>query len=259
LILKETGMEITDELVSRITAELWRRLGPESGPAAARPRLLVVGDPAALSPAARDEILKYFEVLENPAPGLPFMRRQEDENLKYFEGLENPADCGASFTADSVLVTSLSLQALVRVAAGEEGCTPEGRALLAALLQGRPAAVLKSGLIWRRCQGAAPRPLLDRYVRCEDLLVSYGVKLVDEAEIISALLGRSAGRVRPVSAPAVSGRPSGRRRVLTEAEVRAACPVAGGSGQTLRLGPGDFLTPLARDYVQSLKLNLSRG
>jgi hypothetical protein len=100
---------------------------------------------------------------------------------------------------------------------------------------------------------------LDRYVRCEDLLVSYGVKLVDEAEIIAALLGRSAGRVRPVSSVPVSGRPSGRRRVLTEAEVRAVCPVAGGPGQTLRLGPGDFLTPLARDYVQALKLNLSRG
>jgi hypothetical protein len=229
-------MEITDELVNKITAELWRRLEPSARTPVARPRLLVVGEPEALSPAARAEILKHFEVLENQG------------------------DCCASFEADSVLVTRLSLQALVRVAAGEEGCTPEGRALMAALLQGRPAAVLTSGLIWRRCQTTAPRPLLDRYVRCEDLLTSYGVKLVDEAEIIAALLGRSAGRERPGSAAPVSAAPiSGRRRVLTEAEVRAACPVAGGPGQTLNLGPGDFLTPLARDYVQSLKLNLSSG
>jgi ethanolamine utilization protein len=228
-------MEITDELVRKITEELRRRLELEAPPSAGRPRLLVVGDTAALSPEAQAELRKHFEVLENPA------------------------DCRDSCEAEAVLVTRLSLQALVRVAAGEEGCTPEGRALLAALLQGRPAAVLTNGLVWRRYQGTAPRPLLDRYVRCEDLLASYGVKLVDEAEIIAALLGRSAGRDRPPSAALVSGRPKVRRRALTEAEVRAACPVAGGPGQTLVLAPGDFLTPLARDYVQSLKLNLSRG
>jgi hypothetical protein len=62
----------------------------------------------------------------------------------------------------------------------------------------------------------------------------------------------------PSKEPAVSASSSGRRRVLTEAEVRIACPVAGGPGQTLRLAPGDLLTPLARDYVQSLKIDLSR-
>ena len=226
-------MEITDELVRKITAEISRRLEPETSATAgrARPRLLVVGDPAALSPEARAEIRKYFEMLEDPD----------------------------SLAHEAVLVTSLGIQALVRVAAGDEGCTPEGRALLTALLEGRPAAVLKTGLVWRRHQGTAPRPLLDRYIRCEDLLAGYGVKFVDEAEIIAALLGKSAGRDRPASAAPVSGRPRGRRRVLTESEVRAACPVAGGPGQTLNLAPGDLLTPLARDYVQSLKIDLSRG
>jgi len=226
-------MEINDELVQKITEELWRRLGPQAPAADGRPRLLVVGDSAVLQPASWAELQKHFEVLENQA------------------------DC--CVPPEAVLVTSLSLQALVRVAAGDEGCTPEGLALMTALLEGRPAAVLKSGLVWRRYQGTAPRPLLDRYVRCEDLLVSYGVKLVDEAEIIPALLGRSVGRRDPVQAAPASGRPRGRRRVLTEAEVRVACPAAGGPGQTLRLAPGDLLTPLARDYVQSLKIGLSRG
>ena len=225
-------MEITDELVGRITAELWRRLSPETPPADVRPRLLLTGDPKALSPEARSEIQNHFEILESPV---------------YSE---------ASPAAEAVLVTCLSLQALVRVAAGDEGCTPEGRDLLTALLEGRPAAVLKSGLVWRRFQGTAPRPLLDRYVRSEDILVSYGVKLVDEAEITAALLGRSAPRDRPPR-PAPAPRP--RRRVLTENEVRAACPVAGGPGQTLCLAPGDVLTPLARDYVQSLRISLELG
>ncbi|MDR2725886.1 MAG: hypothetical protein LBC90_07515, partial [Candidatus Adiutrix sp.] len=220
-------MEITDELVRKITAELLRRLGPEIPAAMGRPRLLVVGDPAALSTEARAEINEHFEVLENPA------------------------DCGLS--REAVLITSLSIQALVRVAAGDEGCTPEGRALLAALLEGRPAAVLKTGLAWRRCQGTAPRPLLDRYVRCEDLLASYGVKLVDETEITAALLGKSMGRSWTVPAVPAPRRPAGRKRVLTESEVRALCPASGGPRQTLSLAPGDILTPLARDYVQSLK------
>jgi len=53
--------------------------------------------------------------------------------------------------------------------------------------------------------------------------------------------------------------PRGRRRILTEADVRAACPVAGGPGQILSLAPGDILTPLAQDYVQSLKIILEGG
>ena len=67
----------------------------------------------------------------------------------------------------------------------------------------------------------------------------------------------TAETVRP--GPAAPAPVRGRRRVLTEAEVRAACPLAGGPGQTLSLEPGDILTPLARDYVQSLKIDLRYG
>jgi ethanolamine utilization protein len=228
-------MEITDELVQKITAELWRRIGPEAPAPRARPRLLLAGGLEILSPEARAEIEKHFELKAAPEDGRALPE------------------------AEAVLVTSLSIQALVRVAAGDEGCTTEGRALLAALLEGRPAAVLTSGLAWRRYQGTAPRPLLDRYVRCEDVLASYGVKLVDEAEIIAALLGRSAQEGRPAQASAAAPPARNRRRVVNETEVRSLCPVAGGPGQTLKLSPGDILTPLALDYVQSLKIDLSRG
>jgi len=82
-------------------------------------------------------------------------------------------------------------------------------------------------------------------------------ELVDK--ITAEVRRRLEAQAPPASAAGVPAGAAARRRVLTEAEVRAACPVAGGPGQTLVLGPGDFLTPLARDYVLSLKLNLSRG
>jgi hypothetical protein len=223
-------MEITDDLVRYITDELLKRLarGGEAAPAD-RPRLLLVGDPRDLSPPVLAEIRRHFEVLTEP-----------------------PADPSEPFEA-SVLLTRLGLQALVRVAEGEAGCTPEGLALMAALLHGRPAVVLKSGLVWHRHRGAAPRALLDRYARCENSLTSYGVRLAEEGGLIAALVGRE-----PAAAPPSGPRP-GRRRVLSETEVRAACPAAGGPGQILNLEPGALLTPLARDYVLSMKIALVRN
>ena len=79
-------------------------------------------------------------------------------------------------------------------------------------------------------------------------------------ELVKKITAEILKRLEPEKpvAPA-SARPRGRRRVLTEAEVRAACPVAGGPDQILNLSPDDILTPLALDYVQSLKITLSRG
>jgi hypothetical protein len=73
-------------------------------------------------------------------------------------------------------------------------------------------------------------------------------------------LSDSAGAGQERAGNGAGGRaPGPGRRVLTEADLRAACPVAGGPGQTFRLSPGDILTPLAQDYVQSMKIDLSRG
>ena len=81
-------------------------------------------------------------------------------------------------------------------------------------------------------------------------------------ELVRKIIEEVRRRLEPAEpAPAVpvSGRPWKGRRVMTEAEVRAACPAAGGPGQTLSLAPGDILTPLARDYIQSLKIELDYG
>jgi hypothetical protein len=87
-------------------------------------------------------------------------------------------------------------------------------------------------------------------------------------ELVSKITDELWRRLEPEASPAVgrpaqdapvSGRLQGRRRVLTEAEVRAACPAAGGPGQTLVLAPGDFLTPLALDYVRSMSIKLIVG
>lgn len=237
-------MQISDELIKHITNELMKRL---SGKATSKPLLHLVGSREHLSTVCLSQIQECFEIYEHCS--------WEDQL---------PASA-------SVLITSLSLQALTRVASGDEGCTVEGRALLAALLNGQPVAALKDGLMWRRYMSTAPKGLLNRYAHYETILQGYGLKLVDESEVTAALLGNRSEKW-PLSAPqetlgriGYSGpepsaaKPQRGRRVISEADIIAECPVAKGLGQTLCLGSDDILTPLARDYALTMKIDLIKG
>lgn len=239
-------MQISDDLIKHITSELMKRLAteaPQTPETKAKPLMHLVGRREDLSTPALARIEEYFEVREH---------------LKWEEELPPNA---------SVLIVSLNIQALTRVTEGDEGCTVEGRALLAALLNGQPVAALKDGLIWRRYLSTAPKGLLARYGHCENVLQGYGLKLVDENQVVEALLGRPlAGSNLPparpeplLPEPALTFNPSASgRRVLSEASVMAACPASQGLGQTLRLNAGDLLTPLARDYILAMKINVVR-
>lgn len=239
-------MNISAELVEYITRELMKRLNPGSAPPAA----------AAPGPAPKALLHLVGRTTDLSTPALARLQERfiVREHLEWNDVLPPEA---------SVLITTLNIQALVRVAEGDEGCTVEGRALLGALLNGQPVAALKDGLVWRRYMATAPKPLLARYGHYESVLQSYGLKLVDEDGVVEALLGRAPAA--PSTMPFISAqqgrspapiKPSGGRRALTEADVMAACPVSGGPGQTLRLAPGDLLTPLARDYALAMKISL---
>lgn len=241
-------MQISDDLIQHITRELMKRLGQDtptvSTNAAAKPLLLLVGRREDLSAPALARIQDSFEVRE--------YRNWDDE----------------APSSASVLISSLNIQALVRVTEGDEGCTVEGRALLAALLNGQPVAALRDGLVWRRYMSTAPKGLLARYGHCENVLQGYGLKLVDETQVVEALLGRPLAAPKsppampqsplPEPAPVFTRPPSG-RRVLSEANVMEVCPPSQGFGQTLRLAPGDVLTPLAQDYLLAMKINVVKG
>lgn len=234
-------MQINDELVKYIARELMKRLGGGPAPASApdKPLLCITGGLNKLSTTALAEIQKAFEICE--------FRNWDDAW---------PAKA-------SVLITSLGIQALVRVAEGDEGCTVEGRALLRALLNGQPVAALTEGLTWRLHQATAPKGLLSRYRHYETVLQGYGLKLVDENEITAALTGRTVVTAPLSSSSVLPGpafvRPAGGRQVWSEAEMMNACPAARGEGQTLKLGAGDILTPLAQDYAKTMKINIIKG
>jgi hypothetical protein len=188
-----------------------------------------------------------------------------------------------------LLVTSLGLQALVQVASGDEGCTDEGRAILSALIEGRPVAALESGLAWRALPQTTPRVLLSIYQTAESQLKMAGLKIVREIDLPAALSVKfSPGRTTASSwgAATSGGGPSGPQsscpacssnlagsnlagsvgparsaaevskpktvRVLTESVVANLFP--NGTGGTLTLQPGDLLTPLARDWLLANKV-----
>ncbi|MDR2800697.1 MAG: hypothetical protein LBB52_05450 [Desulfovibrio sp.] len=227
-------MQISDELVNRVTRELLKRLGDgESADRAQKPLLHLVGGRAGVSPDLAARLEESFAIHEHIA--------REDHVPP--EAL--------------VLLSKLGVQALVRVAWGDEGCTVEGRALLEAILQGRPVAVLESGLAWRAFK--APESLSARYAEYEKTLQNYGLKIVDEDGAIPALLGREtrAGAGEPTrEAMPCAAQKRGGRRVINETAIKAACPEARGLGQTLAISPGDILTPLARDYALAMRINL---
>ena len=240
-------MQISDDLIRHITNELLKRLGPggslPKGPAD-KPRLCLVGPGDRLSTPGLAKLEERFEICEF---------RNWDDHL--------PQD-------SCFLITSLGIQALVRVAEGDEGCTVEGRALLFALLNGCPVAALRDGMVWRGYMSTAPKGLLNRYSHCETVLQGYGLRLVDESEISEALLGKGFTNTVPVPASVLPAPAQGRppivlkhtgRKVWSEADIIAACPPARGEGQTLTIGPADLMTPLAQDYVLAHKINLIKG
>ncbi len=229
-------MQIPDDLVQYITGELIKRLGNNASPAS-KPRLRLVGGRNDLSTPTLAQLQEAFD-------------------LEDHQGWDDPLPPEAA-----VLITRLNIQALVRVAEGDEGCTPEGRVLLTALLNGQKVAALKEGLAWRRYMATAPKALLARYAQCENILQNYGLKLVTEDEAAAALLGRcpfpgASMPFRPEAnaAPAPAGR--GGRQIMTESELMKLCPPAGGEGQELRLAKGTLITPLAQDYIRAMKIQL---
>ncbi len=233
-------MSINEDVVQYITSELIKRFGQQlQAQAPAKPRLCLVGDTARLSTPTLSELEKNFELLR-------------------FQNWDDPWPAEAL-----VLITELGLQALVRVAEGDEGCTVEGRALLRALLNGQSVAALSDGLAWRAYEHSAPPKLLERYRRCEETLCGYGLRLVEEKELCSVFIGSQARLKAPdspsktVAAPLPPRR--GGRRVWTEADIIKACPLSQGDGQQLRLEPGDLLTPLAQDYVKAMKIIVLRA
>jgi hypothetical protein len=230
-------MIITDALVELVTAEILKRveagrLGAPSDAPAARKRspLLTVGSLDALDPGVRNALEARFDFV-----------------------VIDRWDCGELPKAPALL-TRLGLQALTRTAAGDEGCTVEGRVLLWALLNGQRAAVLEEGLVWRRHRDAAPPTLVSIYLRCEAVLKSAGLRIVDQNRLLEALTGAIDAR------PGVRTELSrARGRVLTENEVRALFPASGDPGtRVLRLGAGDVLTPLARDWLAAERIPVGK-
>ena len=242
-------MQISEDLIKHITSELLKRLsyGSSISKPTKLPLLHLVGKITDLSTPALARLQEQFEV---------------QEHLSWEDSLPPGAVS---------LITKLNIQALVRVAEGDEGCTVEGRVLLASLLNGQPVAALKNGIIWRSYTKTAPESLLNRYRQCEKILTNYGLKLVSEMEIAEALLPKQTGGSRPkaqfVNQPndtskniTLAVKPGASKRlVLTESDIMSSCPVAGGHGQSLHLSPGDIITPLAQDYAHNMKINIVRN
>jgi hypothetical protein len=235
-------VKVDDSLVTAITKALIERLRAgelhdgDSGAAGVKRPLVIAGAESALSGAA-------LRALENDFSLIPYESAV-------------PEDA-------ALVVTSLGIQALVRLAEGDDGCTPEGAAVLAELLKGKTPFVLEEGIAWRSFTGMR-KTLAAKYAAHERTLASYGVVFVKEADLLSVLRGTSRyvapaapQEVRPAIRPeAVAPRLT--KRVINEMELMRLCPVAGGKKQIIEIGGTDILTPLALDYAAKMEVGIRR-
>ncbi|MDR2482448.1 MAG: hypothetical protein LBD08_02320 [Treponema sp.] len=232
-------MEVNDALVTAITQELLKRLGGCPSPAGKKP-LVIAGDPSILGADALASLEGSYDIISH-------------------SGLE------ALFPDNAeVLVTKLSVQALVRLSDGDAGCTSEGAALLWALLRGKKPVIVEEGIEWRGFKDAMSPALAAKYASCERTVAAYGAVFTGESNVVKVLSGKACPAPVPagLGAQAVSAAPSrgtgARKRVLSEVEVMRLCPLAAGEGQVIEIGLTDILTPLAADYVAKMRITVNR-
>ena len=232
-------MEVNDALVTAITQELLKRLGGGPSPAGKKP-LVIAGDTSILGAATLASLEGSYDIVRHSSLEALFPDNAE------------------------VLVTKLSVQALVRLSEGDAGCTPEGAALLWALLRGRKPVIVEEGIEWRGFKSTMCPALAAKYVSCERTLAAYGAFFTGESNVVKVLSGKTCPAPAPVvlGAPAVSTAPprgtGARKRVLSEVDVIRLCPLAAGEGQVIEIGLTDILTPLAVDYVSRMRITVNR-
>lgn len=251
-------MQITDDLVNKITTELLKRLGagPLAGltvPAAEsdlRPRALVMGPEGSLSQALAAALGLSLQVEFKPAA---FNNLDDLEPYRVF------------------VLTRMSCTGLAQLALGfDEGCAWESRLALAGLMRGAKVFALEEGLAWRAHQATASKNLVRYYTECEKTVQSYGLRLISEAELPGAIKAlrwgssapapddsrpRTALSPVPAEAPAAV-KPMAMKKVLTESDVAELCREGAGS---LAIPAGTIITPLALDYLNAHKVTVVKG
>jgi len=63
---------------------------------------------------------------------------------------------------------------------------------------------------------------------------------------------------KPVCAAPAAGSSPGRKKVISETEIRRLCPASAGSGQIVEIGARDIVTPLAEDYISKMRITVNR-
>ena len=256
-------MEINDALVTMITRELLKRLEAKGetssgiSPCAEKKQLVILGELSGIG-------------------AVTLAKLEESYCLIRHSGFE------AAFPEDAqVLIPRLGIQALVRVSEGDSGCTPEGAALMWALLRGKKPVILEEGIEWRGFKSVMSPSLSAKYTSHERILASYGVVFAKEADLPSALSATAAKSATAASVAAattfaetcpgqscecapIAANPSHapenarRKKVINETELMRLCPDSSGAEQSIEIGTNDILTPLAKDYIAKMRITVNR-
>ena len=225
--MDQTELEQIVELVTRqVLAAVNEASAGRAGEKDDRPKVLVLGDSA-----AREEEL---------CPGGAVVL-----------GLDDYERCQNILRYDRVVIAKLSLTQLVDISNGRVGDSVSC-AVIHALLNGVDTVIREDALPHRKFAGKGSTALYNLLEKCAQTLQTFGIKPVGRTGQ-PAVCGRKPADVS--GAAAQTGKRSGGKRLITEADARAMIA----QGGCVELPSDAILTPSARDVLEQERKNRARA
>lgn len=158
---------------------------------------------------------------------------------------------------DIIIVSKLCLRGLYNLAQGNS-VSEEERFILKMLMRGKKVYVLNEGMEYKKYKMTAPKMLYNKYIKCEEDLKGFGVKIIKEpSEVITdepdnemlplkcetdAMVVEKEFQIR-------------NKKVISEVDLRKPRL---GQLTTIVIDKNSIITPLANDFIRINHLKIKR-
>lgn len=184
---------------------------------------------------------------------------REQYSIRYYE--PQMRNC------DLVIVPQMCIKLLANLANGLANEAAE-RFIMTMLLKGRKVIILEEGILYRKFKKVAPPAVYKLYEAYEDKLKSFGVMIVPRDNVLQAckpgyVSTKTAEPSQKETEPQLvrQAEEAGytsicHKKLITEADIRKLymknmCEIV--------IGPKSILTPLARDFIRTQRIQVRRA
>ncbi|MHC1748733.1 MAG: hypothetical protein AB9856_10265 [Cellulosilyticaceae bacterium] len=191
-----------------------------------------------------DDALEKYSLLENAYEVIPYKQEVRE--------------------CDIIIISKLCLRGLYNLSQGSN-VSDEERFILKMIMKGKKVYALNDGIEYKRYKATAPKTLYNKYIKCEDELKGFGVRIINDiAEIITD--------TKTVVSEIVSSETASQDYVITEPiaerefEIRNKKLISEsdlrkpklGQVTTVVIDKKSIITPLANDFIRMNHLKVKR-